>query len=242
MLDLAVDNERIGVVGVDGYPVATYPGNPGVVWMTHAVVPPAGRLEFIVTGQQSPAVLQTRCYDSGSGGDRDPAAVLAVLTPANTHSVTPSALGANRADPQTYGRPISVEPPATKRTIRLTEDTNGFYIDGQAFSMGARPAIVAHAGTLEEWTFLNDTDEVHDMHVHQVHFAVESVDGKAPYPRVWRDTVLVPPRHRTSGRTVSGTARVLVDFRDPGIRGTFVLHCHMLDHEDGGMMALVRVI
>jgi FtsP/CotA-like multicopper oxidase with cupredoxin domain len=242
VLDLAVDNERIGVVGVDGYPVAAYPGNSDVVWMTHAVVPPAGRLEFIVTGQRSPVMLQTRCYDSGSGGDRDPAAVLAVLTPATTPLATASALDANRVEPQTRTTTISVQAPARKRIIHLTEDANGFYIDGRAFSMHGQPAIVAHAGTLEEWTFVNDTDEVHDMHVHQVHFVVESIDGKASYPRFWRDTVLVSPRHRTSGRIVSGTARVLVDFRNAEIRGTFVVHCHMLDHEDGGMMALVRVI
>jgi FtsP/CotA-like multicopper oxidase with cupredoxin domain len=33
-----------------------------------------------------------------------------------------------------------------------------------------------------------------------------------------------------------------VDFRNPAIRGTFVFHCHMLDHEDGGMMATIKVI
>ncbi len=242
VLDLAVDNQRIGVVGIDGYPVNTYPGNPDVMWVAHAVVPPAGRLEFIVTGQQSPAVLQTRCYDSGPGGDRDPAAVLAVLTPVDSPSATASELDANRANPQPHAATVSVEAPAKKRTIDLTEDANGFYIDGHAFSMDGRPAIVARAGTLEEWTFVNETGEVHDMHVHQVHFVVESTDGKPVYPRLWRDTVLVPPRHKTGGRTIPGTTRVLIDFRSPGIRGTFVVHCHMLDHEDGGMMALVRVI
>jgi FtsP/CotA-like multicopper oxidase with cupredoxin domain len=242
VLDLAIDNERIGVVAVDGYPVGTYPGNPDVIWMTHAVVPPAGRLEFIVTGQQSPAALQTRCYDSGSGGDRDPAATLAVLTAENTTSRTRPAFDADRSDPHGGTPTIAVAAPATKRSIYLSEDANGFYIDGRAFSMEVRPLIVARAGTFEEWTFVNDTDEVHDMHVHQVHFVVESSDGKPATSRFWRDTVLVPPRHRTGSRMVPGAVRVLVDFRDPGIRGTFVVHCHMLDHEDGGMMALVRVI
>jgi FtsP/CotA-like multicopper oxidase with cupredoxin domain len=35
---------------------------------------------------------------------------------------------------------------------------------------------------------------------------------------------------------------ILVDFRDPLVRGTFLFHCHILDHEDGGMMASVRVL
>jgi FtsP/CotA-like multicopper oxidase with cupredoxin domain len=34
---------------------------------------------------------------------------------------------------------------------------------------------------------------------------------------------------------------VIIDFRDPTIRGTFLYHCHILDHEDGGMMAKIQV-
>jgi FtsP/CotA-like multicopper oxidase with cupredoxin domain len=108
--------------------------------------------------------------------------------------------------------------------------------------MEAPPAIVARAGTLEEWTIRNDTGEVHDIHIHQVHFLVESLDGAHVNPPAWRDTVLVPAQRRIGGRRIPGTARILVDFRNPAIRGTFVFHCHMLDHEDGGMMATIRVI
>jgi FtsP/CotA-like multicopper oxidase with cupredoxin domain len=39
-----------------------------------------------------------------------------------------------------------------------------------------------------------------------------------------------------------GTIKVLVDFRNPVIRGRFVFHCHILDHEDGGMMAEIQAI
>jgi FtsP/CotA-like multicopper oxidase with cupredoxin domain len=35
--------------------------------------------------------------------------------------------------------------------------------------------------------------------------------------------------------------RLRMDFRDPNTVGTFVYHCHLLDHEDGGMMGLIRV-
>jgi FtsP/CotA-like multicopper oxidase with cupredoxin domain len=109
--------------------------------------------------------------------------------------------------------------------------------------MGAPPAIVARSGTLEEWTIRNDTDEVHDFHIHQVHFVVEALNGEQIHPRTWRDTVLVPAQRRQGTRSsLPGTARILVDFRNPAIRGTFVFHCHMLDHEDGGMMATIKVI
>jgi FtsP/CotA-like multicopper oxidase with cupredoxin domain len=242
VLDLAIDNERLGIVAIDGYPVGSYPHNRAVLWGDHVVVPPAGRAEFVATGQPGPTLLRSRCYDSGSGGDRDPQAVLAILAPSNPPqgaiAVSPSAsplLGAGDGV-------ISPGTPAARRTVTLTEDSTAFYIDGRAFSMGAQPAIVARSGTLEEWTFRNATDEVHDFHIHQVHFVVESVDGAQVHPRTWRDTVLVPAQRRRGSRSTPGTARILVDFRNPAIRGTFVFHCHMLDHEDGGMMATIKVI
>jgi FtsP/CotA-like multicopper oxidase with cupredoxin domain len=242
VLDLAVDNERIGLVAVDGYPVATYPGNRAVVWTTHVIVPPAGRAEFIVTGLAMPTVLRTRCYDSGAAGDRDPEAVLATLRNDGATAIPTPLTLSDAADPSERSAPIPAARPVVERKIALTEDANGFYINGRAFAMGAPPAVVARAGTLEEWTLLNETDEVHDIHIHQVHFLVESIDGKSVFPRVWRDTVLVPVRRHLAGKTAPGIARILVDFRNPSIRGTFVFHCHMLDHEDGGMMAIVKVV
>jgi FtsP/CotA-like multicopper oxidase with cupredoxin domain len=242
VLDLAIDNERLGIVAIDGYPVGAYPQNPAVVWADHIVVPPAGRAEFIATGQSGPTLLRSRCYDSGSGGDRDPQAVLAILAP-STPPQAEIALS-RRASTLSGASDTRISPgtPAVRRTVTLTEDAAGFYLDGRAFSMGAPPAIVARSGTLEEWTIRNDTDEVHDFHIHQVHFVVEALNGEQIHPRTWRDTVLVPAQRRHGTRSLPGTARILVDFRNPAIRGTFVFHCHMLDHEDGGMMATIKVI
>jgi FtsP/CotA-like multicopper oxidase with cupredoxin domain len=241
VLDLAIDNERLGIVAIDGYPVGAYPGNPAIVWTDHVIVPPAGRAEFVATGQSGPTLLRSRCYDSGPAGDRDPQAVLAILRPANP---TAEASVGVRTSMAANSRDATIFPatPAVRRTVTLTENATGFFIDGRAFSMGAPPAIVARSGTLEEWTIRNDTDEVHDFHIHQVHFLVESLDGARIKPRTWRDTVLVPARRDAGGRRISGTAKILVDFRNPAIRGTFVFHCHMLDHEDGGMMATIKVI
>ncbi|MGA2759853.1 MAG: multicopper oxidase domain-containing protein [Candidatus Cybelea sp.] len=241
VLDLAIDNERLGIVAIDGYPVGAYPGNPPIMWADHVIVPPAGRAEFVAIGQSGPTLLRSRCYDSGEAGDRDPQAVLAILRPSNLSA--PSAVPIHASMAVNAGdATISPAAPVLHRTVALTEDSSGFFIDGRAFSMKAPPAIVARAGTLEEWTIRNDTGEVHDIHIHQVHFLVESLDGAHVNPPAWRDTVLVPAQRRIGGRRIPGTARILVDFRNPAIRGTFVFHCHMLDHEDGGMMATIRVI
>ncbi len=90
----------------------------------------------------------------------------------------------------TYALPLP--PPAAARTIRFTEDDRGFYIDGKAFAMDAPPAIVARSGTVESWTIENATREVHDFHIHQVHFVTTAIDGVAVAPRFWADTVNVP--------------------------------------------------
>jgi FtsP/CotA-like multicopper oxidase with cupredoxin domain len=123
--------------------------------------------------------------------------------------------------------------PAARRMVRFTEDSNGFYINGQAFKMNGPPMFVARSGTVERWTIINDTPEVHDFHIHQVHFIVESGAGRLAVRRNWLDTVNVPPHTRT---------RIIVDFRNPIVRGTFLFHCHILDHEDQGMMAKVEVL
>ena len=59
-----------------------------------------------------------------------------------------------------------------------------------------------------------------------------------PQPPLWRDTLNLPIAHADGTPSVS---HVLLDFRDPIIRGTFLFHCHLLEHEDGGMMAKIVV-
>jgi len=53
------------------------------------------------------------------------------------------------------------------------------------------------------------------------------------------DTVAIPA---WSGTGAYPTVTVRLDFRNPEIAGTFVFHCHILDHEDGGIMAKIRVL
>ncbi len=243
--DLSVDRTPLQLVALDGFPLDAYPGTPAVRTVRHVLLPPAARAEFVVTGTGRPAVLRTACFDSGRTGDADPAADLADLVdpdPAATAS-PPAPLRALGPLPRNfYARPAPA--PARRRTIRFTEDGEGFFIDGKAFGMDdmdGPPSIEVRSGTLEEWTLLNETDEVHDFHIHQVHFVPLTVDGVSVLPRTWMDTVNLPARRAEGGRYVPGTVRVLIDFRDPIVRGTFVFHCHILDHEDLGMMATIRV-
>jgi suppressor of ftsI len=257
-LDLAVDGESVQLVSLDGVPLAAYPGNAVTQTVGHVLVPPAGRAEIIVTGRSSGAALRTLCFDSGPIGDPNPAAPLAILkaptaaeesiATSSRTIVKPSPGGSKTKKARFVGSGNGVytalPAPTTKRTITLDEAPDGlsFFINGKAFAMNAPPLITAQAGTVEEWTVLNTTEEVHDFHIHQIHFAVEEVNGQAQSPYRWVDTVNVPYQTTAAdGTTTPGKVKLLMDFRDPVIRGTFMFHCHILEHEDGGMMAKIAV-
>ena len=93
---------------------------------------------------------------------------------------------------------------------------------------------------MEDWTIQNRTPEVHEFHMHQIHFLLLAING-VPVPKEQqqlRDMVQVP---YYSGTGPYPSVTVRMDFRGPDI-GDFVYHCHILAHEDGGMMAIIRVL
>jgi len=236
--DLSIDGEQLHLVSIDGVAIKQYPG-ASEQDVRDVVIPPAGRADFIVTGpSHSGVAFRTTCFDTGPGGDPNPPQVLGVINtgaPASLPVVpapgaTPRALG-------TYDQAIG-SAIAQRRTVAFSEDAAGFYLNGQAYSPTAQPMFVAKSGTVEEWTLTNSSTEVHDFHIHQVHFIVEDVDG-VRQPARWTDSFTLPIVHDDGTPSVT---HVLIDFRDPLIRGTFLFHCHLLEHEDGGMMAKIRVI
>jgi FtsP/CotA-like multicopper oxidase with cupredoxin domain len=246
--DVAVDGRQLQLVAQDGVPLDTYPGAPATIAMNDIVIPPAGRAEFLVTGGSTPAALTSKCYESGPAGDNDPEVALGVLVddtnwPAQSTAITQAKRVARLASVRYSQYYHSVmPPPAAERLIHFQEDANGFYIDGAAYDPAAAPQIIARSGTTEEWTLENDTQEVHAFHIHQTHFIVESINGVAQPNPHWVDTFdLSPEGVGVAGQLIPSQTKVLIDFRDPTIRGTFLFHCHILDHEDGGMMAKVTV-
>lgn len=117
-----------------------------------------------------------------------------------------------------------------------------------AFSPGGlfpnNPDIVVKQGTIEEWYLINATMETHAFHIHQVAFVQERNYEGVP---VTIDTVFVPVGHLIPNRRdpnypliVPSITRVILDFRHVP-RGEFLFHCHMLFHEDRGMMGIIKV-
>lgn len=237
-LDLREDGKTFEVVALDGMPLAYRDPKHPTKTTDHLLVAPGGRLEAIVTGPPSGAhgTLRTLCVDTGPVGDPNPEMVLADIVspgPNQTAVYSRSRQGRRiRNRPPIY-KPIDIEPlkkTAPDFVVTFTEDKNGFYINGQKFSADASPMTSARVGTYQHWRIVNDTAELHPFHIHQVHFLAYA-QNSAPLPMPgWLDTVNVP---------YGGSVDVILDFTDPVIRGMSVFHCHLLNHEDKGMMAKI---
>jgi hypothetical protein len=85
-------------------------------------------------------------------------------------------------------------------------------------------------GHYVHWRVVNDSHEIHAFHIHQAHFLVYEENGKKVARPEWLDTVNV---------AAEGSVDLIMDFTDPIIRGMSVFHCHLLKHEDKGMMAKI---
>jgi len=232
--DLELDSASLDVVALDGMPFAYHDPSIRKRSMRHVLVPPAGRVEAIVTGPlaNSHAALRTRCFDTGPDGDSNPAMILADIVSAQPSKLkTRTGLGGASVyetfPSETLKRLKASEP---QFVVNFTEDKQGFYINGQKFEMNAGPMLTVDVGSFQHWRVLNPTREVHPFHIHQVHFLVYAVDNKPVKDPVWLDTVNV---------SYGSSVDLVMDFTDPIIRGMSVFHCHLLNHEDKGMMAKI---
>ncbi|MGB5847893.1 MAG: multicopper oxidase domain-containing protein [Ignavibacteriaceae bacterium] len=121
------------------------------------------------------------------------------------------------------------------RTFNLSQQMmgNGMHrINGLTYEVNRIDEMIPF-NELEEWKFINNTNNYHPMHIHGVLFQVYSRNGNtnlSPNDKGWKDTVLVNPNE---------TVRVLVKFND--YSGIYLLHCHNLEHEDDGMMLNIQI-
>ncbi len=234
--DLQLDGQRMEIVALDGMPLSYHDRARHTRTVDHILLSPAGRVEAIITGPASGthSALSTRCVDTGRDGDSNPAMVIADVV-SEPHSSGPS-----HRIPATTGKPVYREFAARQLeqlkasppdfTVVFTEDKNGFYINEKKFSMDAAPMLTVRVGSLQHWKVINSSHELHPFHIHQVHFLAYAVNGVPLDTPEWLDTVNVG---------YGSTVDVVMDFTDPIIRGMSVFHCHLLSHEDKGMMAKV---
>lgn len=240
------------LVGRDGVPTGSQEGTRRgkLIPVKHIVMPPAARAEFIVKGPSSKvnnARLITRKVDTGQDGDSDPARpLLAIRT--DPHAVEPSVMPPKSGppDPQRFDRLLAI-PPTRARTLYFSENNEKgqFFITEEGstpmfFRPTNPPSITTTQGSVEDWTIENRALELHDFHIHQIHFMLLERNG-APAPVLGQqalDSVDIPA---WSGTGPYPSVKVRLDFRRADV-GDFVYHCHILEHEDGGMMAIIRVL
>ncbi|MCB9290731.1 MAG: multicopper oxidase domain-containing protein [Lewinellaceae bacterium] len=108
--------------------------------------------------------------------------------------------------------------------------TGPFLINGAGFDMEVINYRVP-LGNTEIWQLTNMTAISHPFHIHDVQFYILDINGNSPPPNMQgrKDVVLVPP--------MGGTVRFITKFEDFADEETpYMYHCHMLSHEDDGMM------
>jgi FtsP/CotA-like multicopper oxidase with cupredoxin domain len=112
-----------------------------------------------------------------------------------------------------------------------------FLIDGKLFDHD-RIDHSFQLGTAEEWTILNRNNNFgHPFHTHTNDLVLTHVNGRVLEQPVWCDTVLVPPPLPDG---TPGSITLRTRFED--FTGKGVIHCHIIDHEDLGMMQLWEIV
>ncbi len=238
--------EKMQIIALDGYPLAD------VKYEKTILIPPAGRAEFIVTAPAAggSAVFYTQAYSTGPTGNADLAETLANIQVTNQNQNQASHMPKSSASAAglKFSDLDNVKVTA-QRKLYFSEEfggTNGpiqFYItvDGQkqkVFEADEKPVITTKVGAVEDWTIENRALETHAFHIHQIHFKVLEIDGKPVGQPELLDTIAIP---YWSGSGPYHSVKVRMDFRDPTIAGTFLFHCHILLHEDLGMMHKILV-
>ncbi len=250
--------QMLGIVALDGVPVNEN-GTSGnlVEWENHIGVPPGGRVEFIVKGPPAgvAGLLVTRTVDTGVGGENDPNRAISTIVaaddapePRSTFAVSPEPLPAPSLPWLGNVTPVRTRKLYFSEKLLDPSDPNSavtFYItvEGQTPApfdpSSGVPNLIVKQGDVEDWIIENRSTELHAFHIHQVHFMLLDWSGVPVNEPYLRDTINVP--FYTGKMLQYPTVRLRMDFRDPSAIGTFPYHCHLLEHEDGGMMGLIRV-
>jgi FtsP/CotA-like multicopper oxidase with cupredoxin domain len=243
--------QPLQVLALDGVPL------PTSQTQTEVLLPPGARAEFVVTGpaKGQDARLITKAWDTGPAGDTDTQRTIANLLLNSGYSTAPLRPPdlQRREIARTCCNSHADTEPAVQRRLYFSQrssnpqDPDNFVVyfitvEGETpapYKMGMPPNIVVHQGEVEEWTIQNRSDEDHVFHIHQIHFKVLKVNGRAVTDPAMRDTIDLP---YWSGKGPFPSVTLRMDFSNPNTVGTFLYHCHILKHEDMGMTGSVQVL
>ncbi len=223
--NLALEGHTLLVIGWDGG-LLVEPYTTDTL-----LIAPGERYEVLVElrgARGGTIALQTLHYDRGHDiPDPGPLDLFTVELTAEASSPPPplpTSWGSFEALPLAPGTPI--------RRFVLTEEEKGlveprFFINGERYP-DVTPTL-ATQGDVEIWEIQNDAEMDHPFHLHGMFFQVLDVAGTAPLRQGWKDTVNVARKT---------TLRFAVRYGDPG---TWMYHCHILEHAERGMMGHLHV-
>ncbi len=231
-----LDGHALHTIAIDGNALAATTADDIVE------IPPGGRVDLLV--QAGPE----RTYELRSlSWERFGPYYTTGMTPVpqsivHVRSQGPPATGQGELPTQLLPfRDLRNVPIDRRRVLQIAEreprgtgqlDKFSYYINGRQFRHGENPVgETMLLGTTEEWVFVNQTYEAHPLHIHINPFQVVAVNGEPVNELHYRDTAKLPP---------FGSLTVRHQFLD--FTGLFVWHCHILFHEDNGMMQLLKVV
>ena len=226
-------------VGEDGNPFNKV-AQPGLIGL-----PPGRRWSFVLPPRTTPGTYTISTLGFQDGTNNWPAQTLMTVNFTGSGS-SPAPVTPNQT--LTYGglpnphftdlRDPSVEIAAFREVV-FDDGPNGeFLINGQPFPIN--PIFQPRLGTVEQWHLVNNSVNDHPFHLHtnpqQVTLAQNQPHGQPNY----QDVVNVPHATMVGGVLTPGEVTIRIEFED--YLGEIVYHCHRVDHEDMGMMALVNMV
>ncbi len=201
---------------------------------------PGNRADLWVTAAEGGAVLRAIAYDRGSvgmgmmggtaGGTSETIDLATVTVTAAGVAALP-AIPRQRKPADLRGATVTA-----RREFVFAMGMGGGMGGGMAFTINdrefdaGRVDTTVQGGSVEEWTLTNTSQMDHPLHLHVWPMQVVERAGRAVDSVLWQDVVNVPAR---------SVVRVRIAFT--GLTGKTVYHCHILDHEDNGMMGVIDV-
>lgn len=236
-LRLRLDGQKLQLLGIDSGHLAEPRAIDEVVLTT------GNRADLLVTTAHGTTGLRALPVDRGGmpgmrggqgpGGTAFPTGEPVTL--ADLEVTGPAAVPLPPVPARAAVRDLRAEPVAARRRITFAIGMGAgmgmgmnFTIDGKQFDPDRIDQLVA-AGTVEEWTVINTSPMDHPLHLHVWPMQILARAGRPVTEPTWQDVVNIPARSDV-------TLRIAFD----NFAGRTVYHCHVLDHEDRGMMAVLE--
>lgn len=231
-LRLRLDGQQMTLLGIDSGRFEA----PQEV--DEILLAPGNRADLLVTSSAGTATLRALSYDRGSvggmmGSDNSRSGEEVALA---TFTVVGNDVDVQPAIPrQPAQRDLRTETVNARRELIFAMGMGGGMgagmmtptINGRQFE-ASRIDTTVQLDSIEEWLLTNTSTLDHPLHLHVWPMQIIEQDGQPVDTLLWQDVVNIPAR---------STTRVRIAFED--FSGKTVYHCHILDHEDNGMMGII---